>query len=213
MCFCNAAARITHSAVRLGALGWVLTFMVGRVFERGLQSQAEACPYRYMAGKGWVREEEKGHEEGGNPSNPGRAERNGTTVSWGMWKRSKPSWRTGDVEAVYHQQSSRIFHDFNSPAPSRKVAGGQRSQPCISIMSCEAQAEVAGEAGRHMVETLGGNMLAAVHKQRQMGLKDPVDWGHCVLYIKKVLSAFSILEPRCSPPSVVTNHTNWLLHL
>lgn len=42
-------------------------------------------------------------------------------------------------------------------------------------MSCEAQAEVAGEAGRHMVVTLGGNMLAAVHERRQMGLKDPVD--------------------------------------
>lgn len=51
------------------------------MFERGLQRQADACPYRYMAGRGSVREEEKGHEEGGNPSNPGRGERNGTTVS------------------------------------------------------------------------------------------------------------------------------------
>ncbi len=38
--------------------------------------QAKACPYRYEAGKGRVREEGEGQEGGGTLSNPGRGEKN-----------------------------------------------------------------------------------------------------------------------------------------
>lgn len=63
------------------------------------------------------------------------------------------------MEAVYHEVNSRIFHDWNSPTSSSKVAEGLRHKPCASIMSCKAV--VAGEA---MAITLGANMLAAVHE-------------------------------------------------
>lgn len=63
VCFCNKVVRITHPAAGLGAPGRILTFMVG--FERGLQRQAKACPYRYMAGRGRVREEKKAQKGGG----------------------------------------------------------------------------------------------------------------------------------------------------
>lgn len=66
------------------------------------------------------------------------------------------------MEAVYHQVNSRIFHDWNYPTSSSKVAEGLRHQPCASIMSCKAV--VAVEAIRHMAITLGANMLAAVHE-------------------------------------------------
>lgn len=74
-----------------------------------------------------------------------------------MLKRSKLSWRPGDVEAVYHQQSSRIFHDFNSPSPGKK--GSWRAEKPTLYLHNE-QAEVAGEAGRHMEATLGGKTQA-----------------------------------------------------
>lgn len=44
----------------------------------GLQRQTKACPYRYKAERGRVREEERGQEGGGGGalSNPGQGERN-----------------------------------------------------------------------------------------------------------------------------------------
>lgn len=68
------------------------------------------------------------------------------------------------MEAVHHLRSCRIFHDFTFLSLSRKVAGGYRSQRCISVTSSEPQAEVAKVAG-------GGNMLGAVHKRSKVGLK------------------------------------------
>lgn len=45
-------------------------------FERGLQRQAKACPHRYMARRGRVREEKKAQKGGGGGlSNPGRGEK------------------------------------------------------------------------------------------------------------------------------------------
>lgn len=44
----------------------------------------------------------------------------------------------------------RIFHDSNTPSPSRDVAAGQKSQPFLSIMSYEPEVEM----GDRM---LGGN--------------------------------------------------------
>lgn len=75
MSFYQATTQIAHSAVGFGALELLLTFIMGWVkgnSRGGLQRQAEACPYRFVSGRGGVRGEGKRHEEGGNPSNPGR---------------------------------------------------------------------------------------------------------------------------------------------
>ncbi len=85
------------------------------------------------------------------------------------------------MEAVHHRQSSRIFHDFNSPSSSRKVAGGQRSQHYVSIMSCKAQAGVADEAGRQCSSTPSASM----HPRPNPSFLSMVASRHCLGALSK----------------------------
>lgn len=97
-----------------------------RVFAKGLQRQAEACPW--TIGGWWVRKTWGEGQEGPYLSNPGKGERNRVTVSWRMRKREvsqldkHKQWKLSIISG-----SCRIFPWLHLSISRRKRCLGRQA--------------------------------------------------------------------------------------
>ena len=169
---CNTVVRITHSAVGLEAPGRILTFMVWGMEGvcRGRQKLVLTGIRQEGVEWGKTREDRKG---GGGLCQIQDKVR-GTKEVWAEecgrqvnQVDGQEMWRLSIISRAPEFSMTSTLH-----LQARKVAGGQRSQPCISIMS-----RLRWQARR---EDTWRQHLEVTHKRRQMGLKDPVDRGQCV---------------------------------